>query len=176
MPLVILDEDLEEGYNSFCEKSVVVEGLLWVGVWEEKSIGLPKADLSSTRLERPRWSKFPSWTWLGWKSTSHFAEWKCTIGAVYEDPQMDLAWEEDAEQILENSAAGLNPKFLDIKGTFFDVSLAWDPENSVWAYTEPPAFKWRKMWIPQCYMPPNTLEKGEGRVHKFVALLLSNIV
>ena len=58
----------------------------------------------------------------------YFSSWKNAIRAVCEDGQLDLAWEEDADKILEKSVVGLNPKFLDIKGTSFDLSLAWDPE------------------------------------------------
>ncbi|ESA42402.1 HET-domain-containing protein [Neurospora crassa] len=113
--------------------SVLIEGLLWDGHWVEKPIGVPKAELSSTKLERPRRSEFPSWTWVGWKGTSRYAlEVKeprcisgfseCAIRAVYEECQMNMDWNKDAEQILEKSALGLNPKFLDIKGTCFDLA------------------------------------------------------
>ncbi|KAK3953950.1 heterokaryon incompatibility protein-domain-containing protein [Pseudoneurospora amorphoporcata] len=171
--------------NIYC---VLIKGLLWMGSWSHRAIGLPKVESSPTRLERLRRSEFPSWTWVGWKGTSEyelcaggtsyfgFCGWKCAIRAVYEDRQMSLAWEEDAERILENSAVGLNPKFLDIKGTCFDVSLAWDPKEGEWAYTEPLALKLKKCRILQRYIPPNTLEEGEGKVHKLVALLLSNFV
>ncbi|KAK1783458.1 heterokaryon incompatibility protein-domain-containing protein [Copromyces sp. CBS 386.78] len=186
LPL-FLEESREKRHKSFCEISVLIKGLLWTGSWWYRAIGLPKAESSPTRLERLRRSEFPSWTWVGWKGTSEyelcaggsypgFCGWKCAIRAVYEDRQMSLAWEEDAARILENSAVGLNPKFLDIKGTCFDVSLAWDPKEGDWAYTEPLAFKLNESRILQRYIPPNTLEEGEGKVNILVALLLSNFV
>lgn len=188
-----LGRNLKQGHKSFCEISVLIEGLLWADHWDDRAIGLPRAELSSTRLERPRRSEFPSWTWVGWKNTSQYAlkvqrkmscvdhAANCVISAVYEDRQMDMDWKKDAEKILENSALGLNPKFLDIKGTCFDVSLAWrktgpwdgDPLESGWVYTEPLAFSASRLGIRKRNIPPNTLEEGEGKVHKLVALLLT---
>ncbi|KAK3499047.1 heterokaryon incompatibility protein-domain-containing protein [Neurospora hispaniola] len=183
-------ESERQWHSSLYETSVLIEGLLWDGHWVEKPIGVPKAELSSTKLERPRRSEFPSWTWVGWKGTSRYAlevmsisesiskTSKCAIRAVYEECQTDMDWDKDAEQILEKSALGLNPRFLDIKGTCFDASLAWSEtgdweiDTGGWVYTKPLVFSSSLLGSRTFRIPPNTLEEGEGKVHELVALLL----
>lgn len=183
-----LGAEPEREFRSFCKTSVFTASLLWRGRWSSSAIGWRKAELSSTTLERPRRKEFPSWTWVGWKSTSQYAlkvspenlhrrAWKCVIRAVYEGCEMGLCWEEDAEQILKNSALGLNPKFLDIKGTCFDVSLTWyktrpqddDSSASGWVYTKPVACKLSAWRVKS--MPPNTLGEDEEKAHHLVALI-----
>lgn len=181
-------ESERQWHSSLYETSVLIKGLLWVGHWVKKPIGVPKAELSSTKLERPRRSEFPSWTWVGWKGTSRYAlevegpcisEFsKCAIRAVYEECQTNMDWDKDAEQILEKSALGLNPRFLDIKGTCFDVSLAWSEtafweiDTGGWFYAKPLVFSSSLLGSGTHRIPPNTLEEGEGKVHELVALLL----
>ncbi|KAK3501822.1 heterokaryon incompatibility protein-domain-containing protein [Neurospora crassa] len=157
-----VDGEINQKYKSFCDPSVLTRSFLWAGEWDLRPIDTPKVGFSSKRFKRPRRSGFPCWSWVGWKSTygrvlkvsnpygnSQFT--KCAIRAVYEDHQRDLDWEKDAGRILENSALGLNPKFLDITGTCFDVTVSLAGAA-------------------------NILAALKGREHKFVALLLAKTV
>ncbi|KAH7633239.1 hypothetical protein B0T09DRAFT_88384 [Sordaria sp. MPI-SDFR-AT-0083] len=62
VPLTLWGKFPEERHKSLCETSVLIQGLSWTGIWEEKPIGIRRAELSSTKLERPRRSEFLSWT------------------------------------------------------------------------------------------------------------------
>ncbi|KAK3402767.1 heterokaryon incompatibility protein-domain-containing protein [Sordaria brevicollis] len=178
--------------ESFGKTWVLASSLLWRSSWLDSAFGWQKNELSSEKLDRPRRKGFPSWTWVGWKSTSQHVlivsrvvldeehAYKCAIRAVYEGHNVDLSWEKDAEQILKNSALGLHPRFLDIKGACFDVGFTWgkpetpypyqDSPNDTWIYTEPVACKLAGCTAPNLYMPPNTLEQVAGKVHRLVGL------